>query len=156
MPVYNFQHRFAGPIVKGLMELAWEKGGEALSMEQRLWDLAVRFNVDQTILPKRQTIRLPRKRPTLPGDKLIFYTGLRTKVCIKLGEAICQTVSVLRLSATDAHGIYTVMFELGDGAPVWQLDDSFAQRDGFQTADEMMNWFQKTHGLPFMGELITW
>ena len=157
MPAYNFQHRFAGSVVKGLMKPAWEKGGEALSMEHRLWDLATRFNVDQTTLPKRQTIRLCRKRPTKPGDTLYLYTGLRTKSCIKLGQVECKDVYRVRL-----FRVKEKLWLSYPDSPYWisregvGLLDYWAQQDGFQTVAEMIGWFEKTHGLPFTGELITW
>lgn len=34
--------------------------------------------------------------------------------------------------------------------------DTFAQADGFKDEQEMIDWFGKTHGLPFEGSLIKW
>lgn len=34
--------------------------------------------------------------------------------------------------------------------------DDFARADGFKDYDDMMGWFEKTHGLPFYGWLIAW
>lgn len=33
---------------------------------------------------------------------------------------------------------------------------SFALADGFKSAQEMFDWFAKTHGLPFSGIVIYW
>jgi hypothetical protein len=34
--------------------------------------------------------------------------------------------------------------------------DAFAKSDGFSNWQEMVDWFQATHGLPFEGHLIMW
>ena len=43
---------------------------------------------------KRQTIRALRAdgRNPQPGQTLFLYTGMRTKSCRKLGEAVCSSV----------------------------------------------------------------
>ena len=46
---------------------------------------------------KRQTIRLSRKHPIKRGDKLYLYTGMRTKNCKKLGEAVCSEVVPIKI-----------------------------------------------------------
>lgn len=44
-------------------------------------------------LSKPHTIRRRRaKRPTVPGDKLSLYTGMRTKQCILIATAPCVAV----------------------------------------------------------------
>ena len=99
---------------------------------------------------KRQTIRAYRKdgRDPKPGQTLYLYTGLRTPLARKLGEARC--------SSTQPIEIYS------DGA-VWARDGtdhetirSLAKADGFAGTREMLDWFEKTHGLPFEGLLIRW
>ena len=46
---------------------------------------------------KRQTIRLPRKRPFKVGDELQVYWKLRTKQCEKLFDAIVTKVERKRV-----------------------------------------------------------
>lgn len=36
------------------------------------------------------------------------------------------------------------------------LRDELASNDGFKNYYEMAEWFSKTHGLPFTGQLIKW
>ncbi len=96
---------------------------------------------------KRQTIRPKGKRVhAKPGDTVQLYTGMRTKNCRKLGEAVC-TVSTY--CAIRADGI-----TLGSH-PTMDLD-VFAQADGFKGFNDMKAWFRATHGLPFIGRLIQW
>ena len=46
---------------------------------------------------KRQTIRPKRKRPTVPGDTLYLNTGMRTKNCRRLREAVCLSVEPIEI-----------------------------------------------------------
>lgn len=141
MPALNFMKQFAGAVESG---------------------------------EKRQTIRAFRKdgRDVKAGDKLYLYTGMRTKGCRKLGEAVCVSVSRLQLlSRHAASGNVNLLY----GAPAKRsgFDRFFiasskghgnsrgrftrlAKADGFSDIDEMVSWFEKTHGLPFEGLLIKW
>ncbi len=106
---------------------------------------------------KRQTVRAYRKDGRNPkvGDRLYLYTGLRTKQCRKLGEAIAKSVEVI--------GIDEPMF-CEDESPIEIVPlvllpreaHDLAIRDGFSDLDEMLSFFDKTHGLPFKGLLIRW
>ena len=96
---------------------------------------------------KLQTIRAPRVRGhARPGDALQLYTGMRTRACRKLADALCLASTHCILTE---GGVW-----LGDGSRAG-LDD-FAQADGFGNFEEMRTWFRKTHGLPFEGQLIRW
>ncbi len=97
---------------------------------------------------KTQTIRLKRKRPIVAGDRLVLYTGQRTKQCRKLLETTCWYTQhvVIMATATKLDGV-----RLGGCDP-----NFFAQDDGFDSAREMQDWFRKRYGLPFRGQLIKW
>ena len=100
---------------------------------------------------KRQTIRAPRKYPIKPREILHIYTGLRTKACRKLLTTICKSV--------DDINIYETGIEFNnDGIKlVYKYClDNFAIADGFNDYEDMLNWFKKTHELPFKGQLIKW
>jgi hypothetical protein len=101
---------------------------------------------------KRQTIRKRRKdgRDPKPGDTLYLYTGMRTKACRKLGEAVCTRVQEVAFGRMVMGGQRGTWFQ-GPG-----YLKSIAKRDGFETKEEMLDWFEKTHGLPFEGLLIRW
>jgi hypothetical protein len=112
---------------------------------------------------KRRTIRKDRKdgRDPRRGDALQLYTGMRQKGCRKLRDAKCTSV---RLVTIDHMGV-TVEFKklyAGD-APAYQggpdpesYDGDFARADGFDSFPDMVEFFEKQHGLPFHGRLIEW
>ncbi len=96
---------------------------------------------------KRQTIRREGKRiHAKRGDKVHLFTGMRTKNCRKLGEAICTYSSHV--------GLREGVLSLGNYPHV--TADQFAMLDGFAHYADMLDWFRDTHGLPFLGRLICW
>lgn len=98
---------------------------------------------------KRQTIRANGKRThAKEGDIIQLYTGLRTKACRKLGEAVCKGTTEIFI---DEHNVTSPC-----GTRPFILGDDFAKRDGFKDKQDMIDWFRKTHGLPFKGTLIVW
>jgi len=96
---------------------------------------------------KRQTIRLPRKRPFACDDRLYLYTGMRTRSCRKLGESICTGALGIIITA------YSVDIEFTGCPPNL---DAFAQADGFDDFCDFRDWFNANHGLPFRGDIIWW
>ena len=107
---------------------------------------------------KRQTIRRVWKRPIKVGDTLYLYTGMRTKRCRKLRTAVCLDVIPIKIFHDHIDfkmkavnmGLWKKQAELD-----WLLDQ-FARRDGFDSWEEMRDWFKNRYGLPFEGVLITW
>jgi hypothetical protein len=104
---------------------------------------------------KPHTIRARRVdgRDPLPGDTLHLYTGLRTKASRLLRREPCQyTVEVtIQPSAGNVHHV------LLGGKPVDQHDiEVLATVDGFKSATEFVQFFEKMYGLPFTGLLIGW
>lgn len=108
---------------------------------------------------KRQTIRAHRTHPIYVGDHLYLYTGMRTKQCRKLGEAVCTEIVPVKIF----KGGSTF---LGDSLLGPRQMEKLAIADGFTAGDgsryrvraceKMVDWFEKTHGLPFRGVLIRW
>lgn len=106
---------------------------------------------------KRQTIRAHRKRPFKVGDTLYLYYGLRTQQCRKLGEVECREVVPFKIE----FGYFWMFYSRGAVQRRWlrlQVHDAadLARADGFESAADMAAWFEKTHGLPFDGQLIRW
>jgi len=99
---------------------------------------------------KKQTIRKKRKIPIKNGDILYLYTGLRTKEARKLRKVKCNVVFDITINHK--------MIYLSSGIAINTLEslDFFALADGFEDWGAMYDWFQKTHGLPFKGQLIIW
>lgn len=100
---------------------------------------------------KPQSIRANRKRPFKAGDRLVFYTGQRTKYCRKLGESVC----------TEAFDI-----EIGYGYGFWRVRVNYrmldlveiadlARADGFQSVNDFFAFFDRgPEG--FKGQIIHW
>ena len=104
---------------------------------------------------KRQTIRAFRKdgrEPCKIGDTLKLYTGMRTKHCRLLRTATC--INCVEILLNREHGFQYVAWEDCALQPV-VLEDK-ALKDGFKDGQDMLDWFDQTHGLPFRGWLISW
>ena len=98
---------------------------------------------------KRQSIRKPRKRrPTVPGDRLNLYTGMRTKNCQLLRSSFCKSVTSIMIR--DA-GI-----EIGGVCLSWMDTEIMARDDGFESVVEFFAFFEAQYGLPVELELIRW
>lgn len=111
---------------------------------------------------KRRTIRQVRKAGNpVPGKPLQLYTGMRTKACEKIKDAVCTRVRPVVIEHTgitlEGRRLYA-----GD-APAYQggvdpehYDGDFARADGFDCFGDMAEFFEKEYGLPFAGQLIEW
>lgn len=101
---------------------------------------------------KRTTIRPFRKIPIKVGDDLSLREWTdkpyRSKQ-ITIRTAICRDIPIILIFRSGMVAI--------DG---WAMTTSqsrhIARRDGFDSTQQMVNWFQETHGLPFSGVLIKW
>jgi len=114
-----------------------------------------RFAADVASGKKRQTIRKERKRPIKPDDRLILGTweGLpyRSKVR-RLCTAACKSVSEIVVGV----GIRGIGTKINGRHLSVAGRESLAKRDGFECYLDMVEWFAKTHGLPFRGVIIRW
>lgn len=99
---------------------------------------------------KRTTIRKAGR--VKEGDTLYLYTGQRTNSCRKLGESMCLAVTRFYITGNGDRVI------LGQS----DLDDAQLERlarydtAGQLGAEDFVNFFFATYGLPFDGELISW
>ncbi len=100
---------------------------------------------------KTQTIRKTCRAKI--GDTVYLYTGQRTKRCRKLGEGVVTGVHWFHLRRDRESRPYML---IGSLPLTFSHMDDFARRDGFRSAQEMVDWFQNVHGLPFNGWLINW
>jgi hypothetical protein len=107
-----------------------------------------RFAGSVAIGKKRQTIRLMRKIPIREGDTLHLFTGMRTKSCVKLGQAVCLEARAIRIteSGVKLDGVAL--------APAHIL--KIARDDGFDNALAFKAFFKNHYGFPFHGQLIRW
>lgn len=99
---------------------------------------------------KNQTVRPKRKRPTVVGDDLYLYTGMRTKQCRKLRDTTCWLVQDIEIGVGGIVLDGWVMLIESPAA------DDFAEDDGFLDSRDMIEWFDITYDLPFKGEVIYW
>lgn len=112
---------------------------------------------------KLRSIRKRRKdgRDPKPGDRLHLYTGMRQKGCRKLGEADCMRVRPVEIDhmgvTLDGRRLYCGTAPAFEGSVNPDgYDSDFARADGFSDFQEMKDWFDHQHGLPFSGLLIEW
>ena len=99
---------------------------------------------------KTSTIRGNRKRKVREGDILDLrqWSGAPYRYKqIKLREEICTHVEEIELFFNGI--LYQPFCEVAD-------EEKIARDDGFSSFAEMAAWFEKTHGLPFMGNLYKW
>ena len=101
---------------------------------------------------KRQTIRKQRKRPFRGGDTLFLYTGQRSRKCRNLLNVRCKSVEPFAIERTREGFVFTVGNRELDAVAA----DEMALADGFDDFFGMIDWFERTHGLPFEGVLIRW
>lgn len=112
---------------------------------------------------KRRSIRAPRKNGRDPkaGDQLQLYTGMRSKACRKLRDAKCTRVRRVEIShmgvKIDGRQLYAGYAPAYQGGPdPERYDGDFAHADGFECFGDMADFFEREHGLPFVGNLIEW
>jgi hypothetical protein len=87
---------------------------------------------------KHHTVRPQRKRPTKPGDRLMLYTGMRTKECELI--AISQCTSVVPIAFYPEPFIRVVL----DGRALSDKEITmFAERDGFQNVNDFFEFFER-------------
>jgi hypothetical protein len=108
---------------------------------------------------KRKTIRGKRKRPTVIGDKLYLYQGMRTSKCRLLLEAVCTNISDVRIVRCSwGVEVWINLERLGDTAfeQLWQSD-------GFKSAIDFEAFFllkrtskSKNRKDVWTGEMIEW
>jgi hypothetical protein len=107
---------------------------------------------------KRQTIRASLRGAEV-GKVAHLYTGQRTKQCRKLGQATITAVTVISFSRDKSGESSGRVFVTG-ASQSKQLSfselDALAKADGFDSAGEMVAWFESQHSLPFVGFLIQW
>lgn len=98
---------------------------------------------------KKQTIRAMRKYPIHKDDKLYLYTGMRTKACEKLGEAVASEVDSIQIWPDEDISIN------GEVIPKKQARQLTID-DGFGCLGDFYDFFNVACDRPFTGQLIKW
>lgn len=100
---------------------------------------------------KRQTIRAGKRFKV--GDTLYHYTGMRTKKCRKIRpETVCTSVEEIIMQQGVGEFRVTVNGEILWSPAVHKL----AIADGFEGKWDFYEFFNRTHGLPFIGQVVKW
>ena len=89
---------------------------------------------------------------------------MRTKACRKIAEVRCLGVRPVYIGKDGGVSTDFLRVDLEDGQVELQIRSlqgpaavtRFARRDGFWDVGEMRRWFEKAHGLPFLGLVIRW
>jgi hypothetical protein len=114
---------------------------------------------------KKQTIRAFRKYPIEPGERLFLYTGMRTKNCKKIGEAICSEIWLITIKGDTQFSfgpLDKIILMSPDENIRWEFNttrqlNAFAKKDGFTGWVDMKEWWSGVYGLvAFQGVLIKW
>ncbi|MGH8017023.1 MAG: ASCH domain-containing protein [Opitutaceae bacterium] len=97
---------------------------------------------------KKQTVRPTPLRKPKPGDRISLrqWSGkpYRSKQ-VTLREATVVAVEPCEITTTSVRV-----------GPFDESPEMFARADGFASWDDMRQWFEREHGLPFQGILIGW
>jgi hypothetical protein len=98
---------------------------------------------------KTQTIRPLRQREPKISDgfEAREWSGRPYR-----SQQRCLTTGVITGVSRINLGLYVTRV---DGLTVYDCD-SLAKADGFADFNEMLDWFNQVHGLPFYGLLIKW
>ena len=106
---------------------------------------------------KRQTIRSVRKFPIKEGDILYMYWKQRSQTeREKLGEAKCIKLLEIKIFNDEVRiKDESLFYQSCTYASIESLN-KFAIADGFNNWQELIKFFESTHGLPFTGVLIQW
>lgn len=103
----------------------------------------------------RQTIRPVRKRPIKVGDQLSlrFWSGKPYRSTqVEIGMEICKKTAEIKIHGGPFNPLVYVAGEKISKADLEEI----ATADGFDSAEKMLEWFQSTHGLPFVGTIYQW
>lgn len=115
---------------------------------------------------KEWTIRNDRKNPIAVGERLYMYTGLRTRNCKKIGEAICTWTSriELREDLVLIHSFgsavcptFAAFGDIENHPHCINTLNHFAKSDGFKDWEDLKNFWYKNHGtdcFPYTGTII--
>lgn len=121
---------------------------------------------------KRQTIRPERKNPIKAGDRLFLFTGLRTKNCINLKPTSVDSFyrawdtknlnwyvtckSIDRIKIKESYSFLLDPLCVNDNELNREDMNYLADREGFKSIKEFVQWIEKQYGLPFEGVIIKW
>lgn len=108
---------------------------------------------------KLHTIRPPRERTILPGDRLRFRRWKEKPYRspqIEFATATCATIQTIRLTESQHRGAIWRTIEINGVIVGDEERRILAERDGFSGCDEMLDWHREHYGLGRDLVLIAW
>lgn len=99
------------------------------------------YNFQKQFVPKIldgtkvHTVRRRRKRPTVMGDRLLLYTGMRTKECECIAVTTCVKVEHIEIRPTMQRMWINGEFQL------WKEEHMFIRADGFAVMEDFYAFF---------------
>lgn len=110
---------------------------------------------------KKHTIRARGVRTYKVGDKLVLYTGQRTKSCKKISvESVVAIYDVQMFLAEDSVSFDTEIGGLDENFCVIRNEklDEFSVEDGFENWKALKSWFTEMWSgrKIFTGQIIIW
>ncbi len=104
------------------------------------------------------TIRQAGKRPPpKPGVHLRLFTGMRTKNCRKLRDAMCSWVQMIMITPRDGVFLAPVDSNWNFSIPLTKAQaEELAHRDGHENLAAMIAFFCPNKNTAFTGHLIEW
>lgn len=92
------------------------------------------------------TIRAPRKRKTVKGDRLFLFTGMRTRNCVKLLDTIAADVFVIVITSDAVY--------INDVCLMESMKEGFARLDGFNSYTDFLKFHEPNFNKPI--DMIVW
>lgn len=103
---------------------------------------------------KLQTIRPTRKQPLKP-DEIVSLRQWAGRP-YRSPQIELRTAKIVGVGTVAIDDCREILVNLDKRVLRFEELHDFATRDGFSSMIEMLNWFEETHGLPFIGQLIRW
>lgn len=108
---------------------------------------------------KTRTVRPTPKRMPRLGDliSLRCWTGkpYRSKQRV-LREAVITAFGRIHITQFGISHVGPILRDSLNTPATYQYYNEFARADGFKDFDEMRDWFEREHSLPFSGIMIFW
>lgn len=92
-----------------------------------------------------------------PGDRLQLYTGMRTRYCHKLADAVCTHIMPVTIERKQMSLNGKPLRKGGPWRELFADKDDFAQQDGFADYTALADWLENHYGhLPCSGFVVRW
>lgn len=126
MPAYSFQRQFVEPV------LAKTKGGTIRATHKAPAEHASHV---------RRVRHATTGGHAYPGERLVLYTGMRTKHCRLFAERTCLATTPIKLYLSHPRLVELPSVDIHKAADL----DRFAVFDGFASFDGLVEFWEQAH-----------